>query len=70
MHTKAVVSNLKNAVTVNSHPQTGVQIKCEFCICQHIYTVNKKAILTFAQRNKWSKTKSKYFDPVRCLPGA
>lgn len=70
MYTKSVVSNPKNTVIVNSHPQTGVQIKHEFCICQHIHTVNKKAILSFTQWNKRSKIKIKYFDTVRWLPGA
>lgn len=52
MNTKSVVPNFKNMAIVNSHPQTGVQSKYKFSICQHKCTLNMKmVILSFTQWN-------------------
>lgn len=63
---------LKNIATVSCHPQTGVQSKYKFYICQHICKLNvKMAVLNFTQWNsKSTKINIKCFDTVRWLPGA
>lgn len=72
MNTQSLVCNFKNTATVNCHPQTGVQPKYKFYICQHICKLNMKMVtLNFTQWNsKSSKINIKCFDTVRWLPGA
>lgn len=55
MSTQSVVCNLKNTATVSCHPQTGVQSKYKFYICQRICKLNMKmVVLNFTQWNSKS----------------